>query len=444
MRKELFENYFKNKNITIMGLGVLGRGLGDAKFMIKYGANLTITDKKDERALADSIKDLGTKGVLSYTLGRHEFYDFENKDFIYKASSVPLDSQYILHANKNNVPVYMSSALLTSIVHSELPNVTTIGVTGTRGKSTVANMLHQILLANGKKVHIGGNVRGVATLPILEQIEDGDYLLMELDSWQLQGFGDMKISPRVSVFTTFMDDHMNYYKGDKLAYFKDKANIFINQKKGDVCVMSKEVKEKADEFGYKNSCAAPESLVEVSLLGTHNRELAGIAFEASRRLGLNENISRLSLLNIKPVEGRLEYMGTVNGIHFVNDNNATTPDATVVGIKACVDKWGVKPVLITGGADKGLDYGMLLEVIKNNVSNVVFLAGTGTERYKGESKEVFATLKECVERAMALVNNGDVILFSPACASFSSYFRNEYERNDEFVRLIKSYSGFVE
>ena len=101
-----------------------------------------------------------------------------------------------------------------------------IGITGTRGKTTVTNLIYEILKRVGKRVFLGGNIRGVATLPLLKKVKSGDMVVLELDSWQLQGFGDTKISPQVAVFTNFMRDHMNYYRGDMDQYWSDKANIF--------------------------------------------------------------------------------------------------------------------------------------------------------------------------------------------------------------------------
>ena len=134
-----------------------------------------------------------------------------------------------------------------SLLAKYAKDVMIIGVTGTRGKSMVTALIYEILKKNEKflkrNVYIGGNIRGIATLPLLKKVKAGDILVCELDSWQLQGFRDAKISPHISVFTSFMPDHMNYYKNNIRSYFNDKANIFKYQKKGDILIIRPDVKE---------------------------------------------------------------------------------------------------------------------------------------------------------------------------------------------------------
>ena len=238
MIQEIYLPYFENKKITVMGLGLLGRGIGDTAFLAKISREVIVTDKKTKEQLASSLLLLKEYIGVTYVLNEHRMEDFENRDFILKAAGVPLESEYIADARSKKVPVYMSAALVCDIVMKELPDVVIIGVTGTRGKSTTTELIAHILRENGSRVHLGGNIRGVANLPLLNEIEDGDFLVLELDSWQLQGFGDMKISPHIAVFTSFMDDHMNYYKNDKELYFNDKANIYRNQHDGDILIAS--------------------------------------------------------------------------------------------------------------------------------------------------------------------------------------------------------------
>ena len=138
------------------------------------------------------------------------------------------------------------------------------------------------------------------------------------------------------------------------------------------------------------------------------------------------------------VEGRLQDMGEVRGIKIFNDNNGTTEDATVAAINGIVEKFNKKPILIVGGADKFLPINKLEEAIKENVKEAIYLSGTGTDRISLSKKYEFEKLEDCVNKAFEIAEDGDTILFSPAFASFSKYFNNEYERNDEFVGLIKN------
>ncbi len=441
MKKEIYLPYFENKKITAMGLGLLGRGLGDIEFFAKNGAELIVTDKKTEKELATSVLALSKYKNITYHLGEHKMKDFENRDFIFKASSVPLDSENIKYAKSQNTPVYMSAALVCDIVMKNLPNVRIIGITGTRGKSTTTQMIAHILKLSGKKVHLGGNVRGVANLPLLDEIEDGDFLVLELDSWQLQGFGDMKISPHISVFTSFLDDHMNYYKNDKELYFNDKANIYRNQKELDVLIVSPDAEEEIKKRDpNQEMIIAVNSHIETNLIGEHNQIAAKLAYEVASQCGLDDAAIREAVATFKAVEGRLEDIGTYKGVRVFNDNNGTTGDATIKALESITATFNLKPILIVGGNDKGLPIENLEKSIKENTKAVIYLSGTGTDRLNLPKEHEFEKLSDCVDKAFALAGEGDIILFSPAFASFSKYFNNEYEKNDEFVKSMQKYS----
>ncbi len=218
-----------------MGLGLLGRGLGDAKFLSEHGAILTVTDLKSEKELQTSLESLRKYPNISYRLGGHELSDFEVCDYVLKAAGVPLDSPYIEEAKKNGIPVKMSTSWF-----AELAGIPILGATGTRGKSTVTHLLHAMLKEAGIDALLGGNVRGVSTLALLPEATKDSVGVFELDSWQCQGFGDAKLSPHIAVFTTLFPDHMNYYP-DIDRYLEDKAQIFLHQKPEDTLVMGSAV-----------------------------------------------------------------------------------------------------------------------------------------------------------------------------------------------------------
>ena len=441
MIKEQYLPYFENKNVTIMGLGLLGRGIGDTAFLASCAGDVLVTDKKTEAQLATSLEALKDFSNITYVLGEHRLEDFEKKDFILKAAGVPLDSEYILHARKNKLPVYMSAALVADIVMKELPEVVIIGVTGTRGKSTTTELIAHVLRENGSRVHLGGNIRGVANLPLLDAIEDGDFLVLELDSWQLQGFGDMKISPHIAVFTSFMDDHMNYYKNDKELYFNDKANIYRNQHSGDVLIASAQASSEIIMRREKVSTIIPEKVeYEMSLIGEHNQVCAGLAYEVGVQCGLDDESIRTTIATFKAVNGRLEDMGLFQkDVRVFNDNNGTTGDATIAALTAVTTAYNKKPVLIIGGNDKGLPIEQLEKAIKEHTKDVVYLTGTGTDRLSLPKEHEYEKLADCIKQAFALSEVGGIILFSPSFASFSQYFNNEYERNDLFVKEVEKY-----
>ena len=197
---------------------------------------------KDGRAIDLIAQKLKKFPSIKYVLGRHDLADFQNKDMVIKAAGVPLDSPYITEARKNNIKVEMDASLFVSLVGHSVSNINVstwtlnvqvVGITGTRGKSTVTHLIYEILKASGRRVFLGGNVRGLATLPLLKKVKPDDIVVMELDSWQLQGFEEAKIKSEHSRFYHFLPDHQNYYKNDMDKYFSDKANIYRWQKKGD-------------------------------------------------------------------------------------------------------------------------------------------------------------------------------------------------------------------
>lgn len=438
-----YKKFFKGKKITVMGLGLLGRGLGYTKFLAEMGAILTVTDLKTEKQLAMPLKELKKYKNIKFVLGKHRLEDFRNKDMIIKSAGVPIDSIYIKEAKKHKIPVEMDVSLFAKLASE----VKIVGVTGTRGKSMTTMLIYEILSKNLKKqkVYLGGNIRGVATLPLLEKVKSGDILVCELDSWQLQGFGDAHISPHISVFTSFMPDHMNYYNGSMQKYFADKANIFKYQKKDDFLIVRPHVK-KLIKGRIKSKIIVPniKKITDYKFIvpGEHQRKNLSCAVEVAKLFKISEARIRKTVKNFKGVEGRLQYVKSIGGIKIYNDNNATTPEATIAGIRALVQegKEG-KIILISGGADKKLELKLYVNVVNTFCKAVVFIPGTGTEELLKNHKlripyEIGKNLNDIIPKALKLAKKGDIILFSPAFASFGM-FNNEYERNDLFIKIIK-------
>jgi len=433
-------SHFRGKKITMMGLGLLGRGVGDARYLAECGAEITVTDLKTREELAESVAQLESFPNVTFVLGEHRLEDFNNRDLIVKAAGVPLDSTYISEAEKNNIPVRMSADLF-----AEISNIPIIGVTGTRGKSTVTHMVHAILKEAGKQVVLGGNVRGVSTLALLNEVTSEHVAVLELDSWQLQGFGGARLSPHIAIFTTLYPDHQNYYKEHPERYLADKANIFLYQKPSDTLVLGKQcaptIIEKYGEHVESKTLVVDElKLPDTWLLkipGMHNRYNASLALAAARALNISDEMSRKALESFKGVPGRLELIREMNDVKVYNDTTATTPEATLAALRA-LDTGTKNIVLIMGGADKDLDMNTLLYEIPNYTKRVILLAGTGTNRVLEflPGASVFDDLAKAVNEAVSSTVSGDIILFSPAFASFGM-FKNEYDRGDQFVKLVQ-------
>ena len=438
-----YKDYFKNKRVTVVGLGLLGKRLHDIQFLSRMGAHVTVTDMKTAKELRTSIDALKSYKNISYTFGRHECTDFENKDFILKGQGVRLDSPYIAHAAKQGIPIEMDESLFAKLAPS---GVTIIGVTGTRGKTTTTMLMYHILKKAGVRVHLGGNILGTAALPLLTKVRSGDVVVFELSSWQLQGFGADRISPQIAVFTNFMADHLNYYDGSMAKYWKDKAYIFANQKKGDTLIIGAGLagKMSKQKFASKLRVASHASVPgdwQTYLRGTHNAENIACAVEACRAYGISENDIRKGVESFKGVKGRLQFVRTYRGVSIYNDTCATTPEALSAGVTALAPyALDGRVILIAGGTTKGLPLGTLPKTVQKYAKEIILLPGSGTDELvqnmSGHTMVQVKTLKSAVATALKNAEKGDSILFSPGFTSFGM-FTNEYDRGDKFDAIVK-------
>ena len=445
---------FSGSRVTQVGLGLLGRGIGDARTLARYGAQLVVTDQKTEQDLSESIERLADVPGITYRLGGHDAGDFEDRDLVLKGAGVPLDSPYIAHARAHGVPVDMSASLFMRIA-----GIPCIGVTGTRGKSTTTAMIAAILRADGQSPLLGGNVRGVSNLELLEQVTDRSMGVFELDSWQCQGFGEERslarssvrqgpFSPSVAVFTTFMEDHLNYYHGDIDRYLEDKAHIFLYQQEGDVLVVGTQARDALKRYrkgmrGHVLFADAQDIPTDCTLkvVGEHNLYLAGIAAATGRALGVSDEMIKRALESFQPLEGRLQFVRTIRGVHVYNDNNATTPEATAAALRALDPDGSKRVILLAGGADKGLDPMPIISAAREHAKAIVLLSGSGTDKLLPLCDGLFIlqadTLQDAAQKGCDIAEEGDVAVFSPGFASFGM-FKNEYDRGDQFLHLVSS------
>ncbi len=429
--------YFRGKKVTLMGLGLLGRGIGDARFLATAGAELIVTDMKSAEALQPALDALAGLPI-TFHLGEHRLEDFRDRDLVLVAPKTPIDSPYVGAARASGAHVTMSAALASRSARGA--GIPIVGVTGTRGKTTTTEMIAAILRRAGKDVHVGGNIRGVSTLALLPALTPDSVLVLELDSWQLQGFRDEKISPDIAVFTTFYPDHLDYYSSMD-AYLADKASIFTHLPADGTLVLGPQVADIVTEhYGRELSAHTVRALPydgELRIPGMHNRENAGCAFETARALMIPDTVSAAALAAFDGVTGRLALIREKNGVRFYNDTTATTPDATLAALRA-LDPDGTRNiVLIMGGSDKGLDMNRLLIELPQYVKRIIMLAGTGTSRILEfvPDASVFDSLQAAVEEAARTAGPGDIVLLSPAFASFGM-FQNEYDRGDQYAALV--------
>ena len=355
--------YFAGKKITVMRIGLLGRGVGDAAFLAAAGAQVLVVDSAPQEVMQPSVDALREYDNISFKFGPYDTADFTSCDFVLVGAGTPLASPELAAARAAGVPLKQYAAWF-----AELSGIPIVGVTGTRGKSTVTHMIHHVLTqVTGESVLLGGNIRGRSNLQLLNEVQPDSLCVMELDSWQLKGWGWSQMSPQIAVFTNFMEDHLNYYQQGDISteeamdlYFADKAQIFRYQEPSGVLVTTPEVFERAKAMpgvtlGQEVVLADASGIPEDALLampGEHNRLNAALAMEALKALSLTEEEIYPALASFGGVEGRLQYLGAPDGVGIYNDNNATTPIAVVGALDAVGPTGAQNIVLIAGGADK--------------------------------------------------------------------------------------------
>jgi UDP-N-acetylmuramoylalanine--D-glutamate ligase len=322
-----------------------------------------------------------------------------------------------------------------------------IGITGTRGKSTTTSLIYKIMQAAHLPVWLGGNVVGLATLPLLQKVKENDWVVLELSSWQLQGFEEAKISPHIAAITNIYEDHLNRYESMK-DYINDKKNIFKYQGSKDYLVLNEEAvllremaAEAKSQIHWFNKSNVPQTW-QLKLKGEHNKSNVAAATKVAEILGISQQVCQKVCEQFAGLPYRLETIATINGIEYVNDTTSTTPAAGV----AAINSFRKPIVLIAGGNSKNLNIDPFAKIIVQKTKKIVLLEGTETgnlerllQLYGGQDKIVgkFDDLKQAVAKAKDLAHSGDVILFSPGCTSFGM-FKNEFDRGDKFNQIVKS------
>ena len=430
---------FKDKKVLIMGLGIIGKGLKDALFFYNNGAQVTVTDLKDESELIDSVSELKKYPNIKLHLGKHIESDFKENDIIVRNPAVPKDSNFLKIAQENNKQIVMEDSLFTSLVNAKV-----IGITGTRGKTTSSTLVYEILKYAGLDVYLSGNVRGTASLPLLNKVKEDSYIVLELSSWQLQGFEAEKISPQYALITNIYEDHLNRYKGMS-EYVGDKKNIYKFQKESDFLFLNKNIEEKyLNEFKSEAKAKiiyfSKDDLenYKTNLIGEHNLENIAAARAIALELGIDEITIRKAVQNFQAIEFRLEKIKEIKGISFVNDSASTAP---IAGIKA-LNSFNQKVFLIAGGASKELPLEDFAKTIKEKCQKVALLEGSDTDKLRKLLDEellvgVFKDLESAVKILYQQAKDGDIILLSPGAASFG-IFKNEFDRGEQFNKIVNN------
>lgn len=435
---------YQGKKVLVVGLGLQGGGVGVAKFFAELGAKVTVTDKKNETQLADSIEKL-KKYSINYSLGGHRTKDFLNSDIIFKGPGVSWSLKEIVEAEKKGIPIEMEMAFVARYFPGKI-----IGITGTRGKSTTTNLIYKLLKDNGFETLLGGGLPGISNLEYLKKANNNTWLVAELSSWALSGFHKKKISPHIAVFTNFYPDHLNYYQNMD-DYLFDKKAIFMYQKASDYLVINKKLLNLLDKSSIKSKVLT-FSINDVhenfeNLTGDHNKENIAAVLKVAEILNIEKRKAINTIANFQSLPFRQQIIAKKQNVIFVNDTTSTTPTATIYAIKRFSDK---PMILILGGNSKNLPFEKLIEELNNpQIKKIFLLAGSFTdeilpfleEKYQEKiSKKIYDNLQLAIKEAFLeakKINNDVYLVFSPGATSFAM-FNNEFHRGEEFNKIVYS------
>ena len=442
------------KRVLVVGLGK--SGVASALFLQSRGARVTVSDTKTEDQLRAEIPVLLDHGIAVET-GGHGDRTFRGQDLIVVSPGVPVDAPPLQQARALGEKVIGEIELAAQF----LP-VPIVAITGSNGKTTTTTLTGEILAGAKFSTLVGGNI-GTPAISLVERAQNATFIVLEVSSFQLETIETFR--PRVAVILNITPDHLDRHRTFQ-AYTDAKARIFENQHPDDFAVLNADDptcvslanrtkaqlfwfsrKKELDKGAYardgrvlfRDAKAQREIMLtsEIPLKGAHNVENALAAICVGALLGCEPEQIRKTVQQFKAVEHRLEYVATINGVEYYNDSKATNVDATIKALES----FPANIHLILGGKDKGSDYTVLNDLLRNRVKRVYTIgaAAAKIESHIKGATEIFhaETLDNAVRRAAAAAKAGDIVLLAPACASFDQFQSYEH-RGRVFKEVVHS------
>lgn len=447
---------WKGCRVTVMGLGSFGGGVGLARYLAEQDASVTVTDLKDADALQNALGAL--RGLpIRFVLGEHRDGDFTDTERVFVNPAVPLTSPYLELARSHGVPL---DSELNLFVRQCAGRV--IGITGSVGKTTTTSLLGSILQTHDARTLVGGNIGG-SLLCRLSDIEPDTLVVLELSSFQLEHLDWLGYSPPLAVMLNLAPNHLDRH-GTMTAYQAAKEVILAHQTPDDVAVLNwddptvRGMAARGRRLFYSvhepleaGVCRDGSALVlasergrralchdsDLRLRGLHNLGNAAAAAAAAAVLGVSPVTIARGLQAFTGLPHRLEWIADKGGVAYYNDSKATTPFSTQYALQAFE-----QPVLLlAGGYDKGTPFDDLAHVMQSRV-RVALLYGNTAPKLAAALERVptppdmiqLPTLEAALHRATALARPGDVVLLSPACASYDQF--PHYEARGDYFRAL--------
>jgi UDP-N-acetylmuramoylalanine--D-glutamate ligase len=450
----------KCKKVLVVGLGK--SGLAAALFLRHKGAQVTVSDVRSAEALAKDIPALLEEGIM-VEAGGHGLLTFRRQDLIVVSPGVPLDTPELLQVKSFGLQVIGELELAAHFLKGRM-----LAITGSNGKTTTTALLGEILKDAGGPTLVCGNI-GVPVVGLIEQSTDDTWSVIEVSSFQLESTVDFH--PRIAVILNITPDHLDRH-GSFENYARAKERIFAAQDENDSVVLNSDNARAAEaatrskakvywfsiehaveqgawlESGFVVYRAAKDGTIEqvmplrgIPLKGAHNVENVLAAVVAARQAGVAAETIRRAIEKFQAVEHRLEFVATINGVEFYNDSKATNVDATAKAV-AAFDS-GIH--LILGGKDKGSDYTLLNQLLRERV-RTVYTIGTAAAKIESQLRGV-VPIESCENLASAVIaagsaaRPGEVVLLAPACSSFDQ-FENYEHRGRVFKELVSERRGW--
>ena len=447
-----------NKRVLVVGLGK--SGVASALFMKKRGAKVTVSDTKSGDELRNEIPVLLDNGITVET-GGHGDRTFRGQDLIVVSPGVPVDAPALVQARSLGEPVIGEVELAAQFLPGPL-----VAITGSNGKTTTTTLAGEIMAAAGFRTLVGGNI-GTPAISFAERATPETVIVLEISSFQLETIQTFR--PKVAVVLNVTPDHLDRHRTFEI-YVDAKSRIFENQQPSDFAVLNaddptcaslasrtraqvfwfsrhKEVAQGAwvrdGNVVFRDSQGQTEILQvsDIPLKGAHNLENVLAAVCAGVLMGCTPEKIREAVRNFKAVEHRLEFVATVNGVDYYNDSKATNVDATIKALES----FPAHIHLILGGKDKGSDYTVLNDLLRQRVKRVYTI---GAAAAKVESQIVSSksggpevvhaeTLENAIRKAHAVAKPGDIVLLAPACASFDQ-FKSYEHRGRTFKEIVRT------
>lgn len=459
------DNHFTGKRVTVMGLGVLGGGVGVARYLAEHGATVTVTDGKDADALQTSIDQLAGLPI-TFHLGGHEPRDFTagGADIVVRNPGVPRRSPWLQAARAEGVSIEMEMSIFFRGCVAPI-----LGVTGTKGKTTVSTLIGEMLRQWKPETLLAGNM-GISALGELDRLTPETPVVLELSSWQLEALDEHMLGPHVAVLTNISEDHLNQYDGYE-DYARTKRTIghhlgpddFVvyNACQADTRRIAHETRARLVPFGDRTAAGdavwADDERIHarwqgtmlswlrpdhLSLAGETGAANASAAVAAALAYGAPPDAIGAGLRGFRGVPNRLEEVGVVDGVTYINDTSATAPAAAIATIGVLAARAN-RLHLIVGGADKQSNLTPLAAAIAASGATVSLLDGSATaslgallNEYGVASQGPFGSMAGALAAARRDAVAGDIVALSPGCASFG-IFRNEFDRGEQFRAEVR-------